>query len=692
MSIKAMGAAVCVCIAVLLSIIFGRDLQREFAAISQAEQIERATQLRQILGHATIELSMERTLTQVALTLREPITAELRKRLDGQRAQFDAAAARLQEAAKASGLATQDFTTGLDQAIGKVAGLRQEIDGEVTKTAFRRGKERTHLLVPEMKALTRTLFDYGAYLDVRNASVPSGVLHGLNVQKLGWELREYASQDQTFFLIASAARSPMDAVAVKDAEISFGKAEEVFNVVRLSLKSSEATQQERDIADVLQTQLFGSYQALRANMLEASATGSFPLSFDAFYDQSGKLLEPALDLSEAGAAVAVLSAKDSLDQARRAMVLLMLGGAVTLVCVGALVWFVNFRVARRLDIVTGLVQRLAKGDLSIDPRRYSGRDEIGRLAAALEVFKANAQEVEQLRTLQDQTREQAEVERRTGLLMIADALEQEVNHTVSALADAAQQAEAATRTVAASVEITAGQSLSAAAGSQQSTESIDAVALATEELTRSSVEVTAQMSRAAAVARQASQMASQTNATVGELAQAAQRIDNVVKMIAEIASQTNLLALNATIEAARAGEAGRGFAVVASEVKTLAGQTAQATEEISAQIAAMQTSTGHAVAAVSDIGRIIGEIDAISASIAAATEEQAVATRQIAGNVSQAAQGTREVSQNVASVSAAATTAGEAVHHAAGAVEQIREQADALSAAVGGFLGRLRVA
>jgi methyl-accepting chemotaxis protein len=692
MSIKSMGAAVCICIAVLLSLIFGRDLQREFAAIKQAAQIEEAARLRQVLGRATVELSTERVLTQVALTLREPITADLRTRLDSQRAQLDRAAAALQGAVRGSDLATRDFMIGLEDAMKKVSALRQEVDAEVTKTAFRRSKERTQLLVPEMKALTRALFDYGGYLDVQNASVPAGVLHGLTLQRLGWELREYASQDQTFFLIASAARSPMDAVTVKDAEISFGKAEEVFNVVRLSLKSPEATKEEQEIADILQKQLFGSYRALRGEMLEASATGSFPLSFDAFYEQSGKLLDPALRLSEAGASAAVLSAKDSVEQARRAMMLLMIGGVATLVCVGGLIWFVNFRVARRLDIVTGLVQRLARGDLSIDPRQYTGRDEIGRLAAALEVFKSNAEEVEHLRTLQEQTRERSEAERRTGLLMIADALEQEVNQAVGALAGAAQQAEAATRTAAASVEITAGQSLSAAAGSQQSTESIDAVALATEELTRSSVEVTAQMSRAAAVARQASQMATQTNATVSELAQAAQRIDDVIKMIAEIASQTNLLALNATIEAARAGEAGRGFAVVASEVKALAGQTAQATEEISAQIAAMQTRTGEAVSAVSDIGRVIGEIDAISASIAAATEEQAVATRQIAGNVSQAAQGTREVSQNVASVSAAATTAGEAVDHAAGAVAQIREQAEALSAAVGGFLARLRVA
>lgn len=694
MSIKVLGAAVCVCIAALLSVIFGNDLQREMTAMDQAEQIEQATHLRQLLGDATVELSMERALTQVALTLREPITPELRTRLDGQRTRFDAAAAKLRSATiEVSRIhAAQGFLPGLDGAVKKVSELRQEVDVETTKTAFRRSKDRAHLLTPELKGLTRTLFDYGAHLEVRGAAVPPSILHGLTLQKLGWELREYASQDQTFFLIASAARAPMDAVTVSEADMSFRKAEEVWNVIRLYLEGPEAKAAQREIADVLQAQLFGSYRTLRTEMLSAAATGSFPLTFDAFYEQSGRLLEPALRLSEAGAAAAVRAADESVAQARQTMVILMIGAAVSLVFVGGLIWFVIFRVSRRLEIVTGLVQRLAKGDLSIDPLRYSGRDEIGRMAAALEVFKANAQEVEHLRMLQEQTRDDTEAERRSGLLAIADALEREVNQAVGTLAGAAQQAEIATQTVAASIEVTAHQSLSAAAGSQQSTGNIDAVAVASDELTRSSQEVTAQMNRAASIARQASQMAERTNATVGDLAMTAQRIDSVVKMIAEIASQTNLLALNATIEAARAGEAGRGFAVVASEVKALASQTARATEDISAQIAAMQATTDEAVAAVDGIGRVIGEIDAISASIASAAEEQAVATRQIAGNVNQAAEGTREVSRNIAGVSEAATTAGEAAGHAAGAVGQIREQADALAVTVGGFLSRLRAA
>jgi methyl-accepting chemotaxis protein len=692
MSIRFLGAVVCVCIAVLLSVIFGVDIQRELSAMRQATHIEEMVRLRALLSGATVELSTERTLTQVALTLREPITPELRSRLDAQRRRVDAAASKLHVAVGASGLDLRNFTSGINNAFEQLASLRKEIDDDVAKIAFRRSKERSRLLVPEQKALTRTLFDYGVYLEVQDAAVPAGVLYGQTLQKLGWELREYASQDQTFFLIASAARSPMDAVAISDAEMNFAKAEEAFNIIRLTLNSPSASKGEHEIAEVLQTQLFGNYRTLRAQMLAASATGSFPLAFEEFYRQSGVLLDPALRLSEAGATAALNAAEDSVNQAQQAMRLLIIGACATLLCVGGLVWFVNFRVSRRLNTVTGLVQRLANGDLSIDPLSYSGSDEIGRLASALDVFKANAQEVEYLREMQEQSRLQLEADRRTSLLSIADVLEQDVNQSVGALAEAARMAEKAAQTVAQSVEVTAKQSVSAAAASAQSTSNIDAVVTATSELSSSSVEISGQMTRAASVAKQATAMADEATMTVSELAQAAQRIDGVVKMIAEIASHTNLLALNATIEAARAGDAGRGFAVVASEVKTLASQTAKATEDVSAQIAAMQSSTDEAVAAVGSIKRIISEIDAISAAIAAAAEEQTASTQQISNNVSQAAQGTREVSQSVAEVSQAAGTAGQAVSYAAGAVTEIRAQADGLRLAVGDFLSRIRMA
>jgi methyl-accepting chemotaxis protein len=183
-----------------------------------------------------------------------------------------------------------------------------------------------------------------------------------------------------------------------------------------------------------------------------------------------------------------------------------------------------------------------------------------------------------------------------------------------------------------------------------------------------------------------------TSMTVDGLAQAAQRIGDVVKLIQDIASQTNLLALNATIEAARAGEAGKGFAVVASEVKTLANQTAKATEEISNQISEIQGSTGETVSAIGAIGETIAHVDEIASAIASAVQEQGAATQEIAGNVQQASKGTAEITQNIAGVTQAASETGAASSQVLGAATDLSKQAEKLRGEVDSFLANIRAA
>ena len=211
-------------------------------------------------------------------------------------------------------------------------------------------------------------------------------------------------------------------------------------------------------------------------------------------------------------------------------------------------------------------------------------------------------------------------------------------------------------------------------------------------MTSSLREISRQVSRSTGIAGQAVEQAGRTNGTVRGLAEAAGRIGEVVGLIQSIASQTNLLALNATIEAARAGEAGKGFAVVASEVKTLATQTARATEEISAQIAAMQAVTSGAVADIQGIGGTIGEMNEITTTIAAAVEEQSAATAEISRSVGQAAAGTSEVSGNVVQVTEAAAQTGAAATQVLGASGELARQAERLRAEVERFLSGIRAA
>jgi methyl-accepting chemotaxis protein len=186
--------------------------------------------------------------------------------------------------------------------------------------------------------------------------------------------------------------------------------------------------------------------------------------------------------------------------------------------------------------------------------------------------------------------------------------------------------------------------------------------------------------------------ADKANVRVQSLSEAANKIGEVVSLITDIASQTNLLALNATIEAARAGEAGKGFAVVATEVKSLADQTAKATEEISAQIADIQSATGEAVDAIDSIGKTIRTVDEISSSIAAAVEEQGMATSEIADNVQQAAQGTEEVDTGIAGVREAAGETGSAAEQVLATGQELSTQANTLRMAVDDFLTKVKAA
>lgn len=404
--------------------------------------------------------------------------------------------------------------------------------------------------------------------------------------------------------------------------------------------------------------------------------------------KADKILEKSIELNNKGADAAGAQATRTYQLGF--MIVSAILGICAILGIGVGIYLVR-DVSKGIASIVAPMRSLGDGDLAVDIPHQGENTEIGTMASALQVFKDAliAKKAADEVAARDAD---AKIQRGQRVDGITREFESMIGELVDSLSSSSTELEAAANTLTSTAETTGEISSSAATASQEVSSNVQSVSVATEEITSSVAEISRQVQESSRIANEAVRQAQKTDTNITELSQAAARIGDVVKLITAVAEQTNLLALNATIEAARAGDAGRGFAVVASEVKALASQTAKATDEISLQIAGMQSATQESVSTIKEISTTINLISEISATVAAAVEEQGAATQEIARNVQLAAERSGQVATSIGDVSRGAGETGAASSQVLSSARMLSSDSARLKDEVQKFLTTVRAA
>jgi methyl-accepting chemotaxis protein len=693
MNLRQAGLTFCGLIAAFVITITSTNMRSAWNEREGALELRESVDVRSSLAHATIDMSLERSITQVGLGLPSALPEPFRKLLGAQRvkvnAGLDAVRAMARDTTRLTG--RDAFLADLNALQARLSELRSAADSDLAHARPERS-EASAGIPDQIKATIEAFKSAGVRVQTHRLAVPPTVSFEMRLQDLAWEIREFAGRDRTHLAIASATASPLSPPTLSEMGVLFRITERARRELALLIKEDFVPQATREAHVRLEKGLFGEYAELRQQMIAASPTASYPVTFEEFFGRSSAALALAEQLNATTGDGAARVARELIEEATSALVTNAVLALVLLGVVAVASRFILRRVSGRISALSGALDRLARGELDIDVTRLAGADEIGDMVRATEVFKENAAAVKRLEKEQVEARARAEAEKREEMQRLAAEFERQVLGVVDAVAAASTELQYSAQSLTSTATESTLQASQVSRVVDVSASSVQTVVTASEQMATSASEIAGQVSQAATVVRLADERAREADQTMRELSNSASKIGEVVHLITEILFQTNLLALNATVEAARAGEAGRGFAVVAAEVKRLAGQTAKATSDISAQINGIRKATDGAVGALRSISQTIGEMNQISAVISSSVEQQTMAVREINRNTAEVADGTRGVTTAVAVMRQGATATGVAAEQSLGAAKELGHQASRLREEVRHFIDNLRAA
>ncbi len=656
------------------------NVRSSWQTLAESDRAKRVVAASGQIFTALINQRTDRASTQRFWAADEPLPASNRQYLTQLRdAEMPALAASLTLLQDIPFDGKQALLPALQQSVDRLKTLQTEFWAGVSGPKASRRPGLGNEYTADGLAMQATLEQISADLFASIKANDPFINHMMTIKQLAWLVRQTAGEASLLISTGLAKGDVAPDAAVRHAGFMGGAgamwAAIDDAVTGLAVPPSFQT----TLAEAKSVLFAPDYTARQKQLLEALITHQKPvMTADEWSPYTVPKLGVMLDVANVALAQAAARAEENRAAAARG---LMVQAALLLLVVAAAAGgfvLVSRRITGPLRSLRDITERLAEGDLSVNADFGDRRDEIGGMAAALGTFRQQAIEKRRIEDEQRAANERAE-KRRVAVESHIASFEAQVGSALTGLDTASGQMDHAAEEMIHIAERGAEGVRNAERATGEASENVSGIAAATEELSTSISEVGRQVTQASQVSRRAVTETQKTDETVRGLAESAGKIGEVVSLISDIAAQTNLLALNATIEAARAGESGKGFAVVASEVKSLANQTARATEEISKQIAAVRGVTQDAVKAIKQISSTVDEVNNVASSIAISVEQQDSAMREIARNTQLAAERTRDASASVTSMTAE-------THATTGTAEAVRTAATSL----GSEAGRLR--